>query len=204
MRQKVLLVVVAVVLVSGGVIAVRAWQSALARQSVIDQYVAHANQLKQTESGLSQAAVELKKALELAPECVPALLARGEVCLQLRMLKESIEHLRHAAELTEGSDHACALVWLGRALAERHRGTNDDADFRGAHNAFLEARQDPTWEADAMQGYATLFLEKGRNQDVDKALGVLDEFVKKYADHADAASVRELIEHLRHRPGAGG
>jgi tetratricopeptide (TPR) repeat protein len=204
LRRIVLLLVVAAIVVSGALWGGRAWLSERDRQKTIAAMLDHADELRRTEQGLSPAAVEFKKALVLAPDDVRALRGLGEVELRLSQIPDAINHLRRAEELADPEEKATIQLSLGRALTERYRGSGNDADFRAAHNAFLEARQNPSVEPEALEAYGALFLEKGHNFNVDKALTTFDELLKKYPDHPVSTGVRALVAELRHEASKGG
>jgi tetratricopeptide (TPR) repeat protein len=208
LRRIVVITLVAVIAVAGGVVGVRSWLRDRARQAEVDGIVARATELARTEAGLSPAAVELKKALALAPDDVPALMTRGEVCLRLGQLNDAIEHATRAMELTEASDRARAQLLLGHALAERFRGSSSDADFRGAHSAFVEARQDPSCEADAIEASGWLFVTRGLrqnppNSDTDRACSAFEELLSRHPDHPNAAKLKEAIGVFRGKGPSG-
>jgi len=207
LRRPFIIVSAIVLLGVGGLLAVQ-WRSRAQESAELLASVARAMALAQSEEGLSDAAVELENVLKRSPDFVPALLARGEVCLRLSRWNDAIEPLRHASELTggsesEGRDHARAQLLLGRALAERYRGTSDDGDFRGARFAFQDARKAPEFEADAIQGYAMLYLQKGRHRDFKKVLASFDELLQKHPDYPDAPSIRERVDDLRAKYSVG-
>jgi tetratricopeptide (TPR) repeat protein len=197
LRKTVLIVVAALVAFAGGALGLRSWSEARTRRAEVERIVQSARMLATSENGLSQAAVELRKALDLDPDHVPALIERGEVCLKLLKIDDSAAHLRRAAELAEGSDLARAQRLLGLALTERYRGTNSDADFRGAHNALLAARQHPAEEAAALEAYGVLFLTKGRNESPERARKAFEQLLARHPDYEGAERIKEIVELLR-------
>jgi len=207
LRQTVLIVAASAVLLAAGGIALRSLLRSQARSAEVERLVEHARELARSEQGLSSAAIELQRALALDPDSVPALIERGEVCLRLARLDESIAHLRHAvvvAERTGADGRARAQLVLARSLMQRYRGSSAEEDFRGAHNAFLAAQHDPAWSAEALEGRATLFLEKGRNRNVEKALALFDEFLRLHSGHPLEPGIREFVDQLRGRSAADG
>ena len=180
-------------IVFGGV----ALKHSFARSSAIEAHLDQARSALDDEAKWSKGLEACRAALKIDPEHAPALLLAGGLELRLGLLKDARADLGHAIEKLEGAARATALVDLGRACAAQYRGSSADADFRAARDAFQEARFDPAAEPDALEGYATLFLDKGRNRDLDKARATLEELVKKYPQSEAAKAAEEPLGLLR-------
>ena len=193
MRKLVWPLVAAVVLVAAFLVY-RQWDRASDDARAIDAQVARAEEMAKDPEQLSQAKVELDAALKRAPSHLEALVLRGEVLLLLSM--HDLAHADLVAALKQANGETEARVqWLiGRVLADRYRGTQDDGDFREARNAFLAAQRTPAYAARGLEGYAHLYLEKGRNRDVDKALNLLRELVAKHPESEEASAATGLLE----------
>jgi cytochrome c-type biogenesis protein CcmH/NrfG len=144
----------------------------------------------------SDAAVALRKAIVLDKGNLKARRALARACLRLSRIDEAIQTLEDAVPGIDGADRARVELELGRAYQERYRGSSKEEDFRAAHNRFQEARNDPATEAEALDGYAALWLEKGRNQDLGKAISTWRELLSKYPDYPRATAIRELVDHF--------
>ncbi len=189
---------VAVVAAAG--FAIQQWHSERVVRAECDAIVERARPLATDPDKLSQAAVELRRAIKLDPDHVPALLLYGEVCLGLALLDEAGLHLAHASAITEGALHAEAEVRLGLVHHRRYGGSKKDEDFRAARDALFEAQKEPTTQAAAMYGLAMLFLEKGRNYDLAKALGLLKSLVEHHPTSVEAGQAKELLDALSGKP----
>ncbi len=177
-------------------LAFRAWNTGRQESAAVDAIVARARDFAADPERLSQARVELDVALKRDPNHIEALVLRGEVLLRLALLDEAEADLARALKSTTGERHAQAQLFLGRVHASRYRGSQSDDDFRGARNAFLAAQQSAATKPAAMEGFALLFLEKGRNRDVDKALDLLRQLVAQHADSEEAGYAKELLEQM--------
>jgi len=196
LRKIVLIVLVSVALVAAGAFAFRSWWVAGTRRAEVDRILERADALASTEAGLSDAKLEFDRALSLDPDHVAALTKRGNVFLRLARYDDAIRDFRRAGELASGTELAQAQLGQGRALYERYRGTNADDDFRSARNRFQEALQDPSVEAEALEGVGTLYLVRGRNYDPDAALKSFQDLLKKHPDYVDADRVKSMVELL--------
>ncbi len=195
MRKLVWPLIAAVVLLAAFFVF-RQWSGSRDRARAIDAKFATAREMAADGERLSQAKVELDGVLTQAPDHLDALMLRGEVLLQLAMHEPAHIDLVAAAKFAKG-EAAGRVQWLiGRVLADRYRGTQSDSDFREARNAFLAAQRTPEYAARGLEGFAHLFLEKGRNRDVDKALEVLRDLVARHPTSEEAGYAKELLEQL--------
>ena len=169
------------------------------RSSAITAHLDQARSALDDDGKWSKGLEECRAALKLDPDHALALALAGKIELGLGLLKEARADLERAKERAEGVARAAVLLDLGRACADQFRGSNDDFHFRAARDAFQEARSEPTTEAAALDGYATLFMNKGRFQDLDKALELFDELLKKHPDYEAAEKTREVADVLRNR-----
>jgi cytochrome c-type biogenesis protein CcmH/NrfG len=200
--RKTVLIVASIVVVAGGAVAAWWWQGEHARAVELTAILDRAQSLAETEAGLSDAAVELERALALAPDDVRALTMRGQVCLRLARTDEAIERFRRASDLTEGVERARIQVLLGRAGHVRYRGSNKEEDFRTARNALQSAMLVPATQAEAMHAYGMLFLDEGKFSDLEKARDTFEDLLDKHPDYVEAPAVREIYEVLT-KAGAG-
>jgi len=145
---------------------------------------------------LSDATVQLETAVRRDPSNVQARRVLARVCLGQSRIDDAIKSLEEALAHAEGETRAQVELELGRAYQERYRGSAKDEDFRSARNRFQEARQSPALEAEALDGYAALWLEKGRNQDLGQAMDAWRELLKKHPDYSRAAEIREMVDHF--------
>lgn len=152
----------------------------------------------------SDAAIELREAARLAPGDVAIHRHLADVCLQLDLVDEAIRWLDEAIGRAEGTEKAEAQLDLARVYQERYRGSAKEEDFRSARNLFQEARRDRVTEPAAMHGYATLWMEKGPNRDLEKALTTLKELLQKHPDYPEAPRIEELVKYFSSAEGRGG
>jgi len=142
----------------------------------------------------SDAIVELRDAAKRDPEGVEVRVFLADVCVKLDLIDEAVKVLKEALQHAREDDSPQIGLRLGHIYTERYRGSAKDEDFRAARNYFQDARRHAASEAEAMDGYAGLFLTKGPEQDFDKGIAAYRELMAKHPDYPSAAKIRELLD----------
>lgn len=155
---------------------------------------------KKDTKWLSEAKVVLDDAVKRHPETIEAGLLLAKICRALNLVDEAIRTLSETLVHAEGSDRSRVELDLAHAYLERYRGSSKEEDFRAARNGFQNARADPATEAEALDGYGTLWLENGRYRDLEKALATYQELLKKHPTYPNAAKIQEVVDVLS-KPG---
>jgi tetratricopeptide (TPR) repeat protein len=121
--------------------------------------------------------------------------------MRLRQFDHARDSLRHAIELTDDSRRPPLQFQLGQACRELYRGSGSELDFRIARDAFSEAQVDPALEAQALDAYGFLFMEKGHFQNYERAYETYARLREKHPDFESdrIAAVIELLEKLTGR-----
>lgn len=145
---------------------------------------------------LSDAKVVLEDAVKRHPEATGASLRLAQICRALNLIDETIKVLSNALVQAEGTQRSRVELDLANAYLERYRGSSKEEDFRAARNGFQNARSDPATEAEALEGYGTLWLEKGRYRDLEKALATYRELLQKHPDYPNAAKIQGVVDVL--------
>jgi cytochrome c-type biogenesis protein CcmH/NrfG len=151
---------------------------------------------------MSDAAVELRSAAKTDPGDVHVRRVLAQVCLRLDLVDEAVKCLEEALVHVDEGERPAVELDLARVCMERYRGSAKDEDFRAARNYFQDARHHPATEAEAMDGYAMLWLMKGPNSDLDKGIATYRELLTKYPSYSRADKIRELLDNFDH-PGEG-
>jgi tetratricopeptide (TPR) repeat protein len=149
----------------------------------------------------SDAAVELREAARLDPENVPARIALADVCIRLDLIEEAVKVLKEALPHAGEEEAPKIELRLGHISTERYRGSAKEEDFRAARNYFQDARRHASTEAEAMDGYAGLWLTKGPEFDFEKGIAAYRELVAKHPEYPRTAKIRELLEALDKKQG---
>ena len=155
----------------------------------------------------SDAAVELRAAIKGDPGSILARRWLAQVCLKIDLVNEAKKTLEEALDHVDAEQRPSVELDLANVCLERYRGSASEEDFRTARNYFQDARRHPSTEAEALDGYAMLWLAKGPEQDFEKWYEALDKvYSKRYPTYEFAFSV--LAEHgsnnllVIHRPSA--
>jgi tetratricopeptide (TPR) repeat protein len=144
----------------------------------------------------SDAAVELRDAAKRHPEDVEVRVVLAQVCMRLDLIEEADRVLKEALAHANEDQSPFISLSLGHITTERYRGSAKEEDFRAARNYFQDARRHRSTEAEAMDGYAGLFLTKGPDQDFEKGIAAYRELVAKYPDYPRSAAIREMLDSL--------
>ncbi|MSR46899.1 MAG: hypothetical protein EXS13_07535 [Planctomycetes bacterium] len=203
-KQLVAWVVASAVVITLTVVWYRDWSAERAIEHEVAQHVARAQEIADSGDRLSDARVELDRALKKSPNDVPALLLRARVLLGLAFATEAQSDLIVALRHVEGEERARTQLLFGDVLAERYRGSGSDEHFRAARNAYLEAQQANVTKASGLFGFGMLFLEKGSNRDLDKGFEVLQQLVDRFPDTPEAKSAQAFLTKIRRPPQSGG
>jgi tetratricopeptide (TPR) repeat protein len=142
----------------------------------------------------SDAVVELREAVKRDPGNVDVHIKLAQICLGLDLVDEAVKVLDEALAHADDDHRPKVELVLGFAFQERYRGSAKDEDFRAARNYFQDARRRADVEAAAMEGYAALWLMKGRNFDFDKGIASYRELLAKHPDYPAAPKIRELLD----------
>lgn len=144
----------------------------------------------------SDAAVELRLAAKLDPEGVEVRVELADVCTKIDLVDEAVRVLKEALVHAKEDEAPFISLRLGHITTERYRGSAKEEDFRAARNYFQDARRHQATEAEAMDGYAGLFLTKGPDQDFEKGIAAYRELVAKYPDYPRSAAIRDMLDSL--------
>jgi tetratricopeptide (TPR) repeat protein len=142
----------------------------------------------------SDAAVELREAAKRDPEGVEVRVYLADVCVRLDLIDEAVKVLKEALPHASEDDAPAIGLKLGHIYTERYRGSAKEEDFRAARIYFQDARRHAATEAEAMDGYAGLFLTKGPDQDFDKGIAAYHELIAKHPEYPAAPKIRELLD----------
>lgn len=145
---------------------------------------------------VSDAAVELREAVRRDPGNVGARRKLGQVCIALKLVDEAIQTFEDAAVRANDADRGRVHLELAFAYEERYRGSAKEEDFRNATIAFQQARSDPSTEAEALEGFGMLLLEKGPKFDAEKSLATLRELLKRHPDYSRVEQVQKTVDFL--------
>jgi len=195
------------------------WRQQLQNESKRDEIIASLREELKAEPGrsdtrallgealafagkMSDAAVELRAAAKAEPGDVHVRRVLAQVCLRLDLVDEAVKCLEETLVHVDEGERPAVELDLARVCMERYRGSAKDEDFRAARNYFQDARHHPATEAEAMDGYAMLWLMKGPNSDLDKGIATYRELLAKYPAYSRADKIRELLDNFDH-PGAG-
>jgi tetratricopeptide (TPR) repeat protein len=190
------IVAAAVVLAAAGWLLHR-WSEERGAQREIDEAVARVRSQIADPQHLSDGRVELDRILKRAPDHREALTLRGEVLFHLSLYEEAQADLTKALHSTKGVERAEIQLWLGRVLHQRYRGSGSEELFRLAYNAFYEAQQVPQTKAASLFELGVLYVEKGKNRNLEKAITLLQQLIDQFPDAPDAPAARELVAKLK-------
>ncbi len=197
-------IVVAAVVITAAIVAFVQWSDDRALEREVAEIVARARDFADSPDRLSDARVELDRALKKSPGDVEALTLRARVLFGLSFAAEAQADLLVAMRSVAGEERARLQLLFGDVVAERYRGSGSDDHFRAARNAYLEAQQTPATKAAGLFGFGMLFLEKGSNRDVDKGFEVLHQLVDRFPDSPEAKSAQQLLAEVKRPPASGG
>jgi tetratricopeptide (TPR) repeat protein len=190
------IVAAAVVLAAAGWL-LHHWSEERAAQREVDEAVARVRSQIADPEHLSDGRVELDRILKRAPEHRDALRLRGEVLFALSLHEEAQADLTKALRESSGAERGEIQLLLGRVVHQRYRGSGSDDHFRLARNAYFEAQQVAETKAAALYALGVLYVEKGSNRNLDKAITLLDQMIEQFPDAADAEAARNLVAKLK-------
>lgn len=190
------IVAVAVVVAAAGWLLYQ-WNEERAAQREVDEAVARVRSQVADPQHLSDGRVELDRILKRAPDHRDALHLRGEVLLALSLHEEAQADLTKALRDTTGVMRGEIQLVLGRVLHQRYRGSGSDEHFRLARYSFSEAQQVPQTKAAALFALGMLYVEKGSNRNLDKAISLLQDLIDHFPDAADVPRAKEIVAKLK-------
>lgn len=196
-KKNVVFVLVATLVLVVAIVGIQQWRAASALHEQVERHIAAAIAMENDPERLSDAKVELDRALKLAPDDTAALQLRAKLLHALMKQDEAEADLKAVMPRLIGDERARAQLLLANVLVARYRGTGSDDLFRRARNAYLEAQQVAATKVEALFGFAMLFLEKGSNRDFEKATELLQQLIDRHPEAPEAKRAAELLELIK-------